>query len=130
MNSTYKIGEPLPSQQKELRLLWKEAFGDDDTFLDTFEATAFSSSRCRCATINSRVVAALYWFDCSMNEKKIAYIYAVATSIKFRGQGICHALIEDTHQQKCCPDECTNHISRRYPELPDRFWLRVWHHRG
>ena len=82
-----------------LRELWKEAFGDDDDFLDTFFNKAYDENRCRIATINEEVVAALYWFNCTLDEnlRPVAYIYAVATTKKFRGRGICHALMENTH---------------------------------
>lgn len=92
------IGQPLSSQIMELRKLWKETFGDSDAFLDTFEKTAFSLDRCRCVTIDGCVIAALYWFDCSFLGQPIAYIYAVATAKAFRGQGICHALMKNTHE--------------------------------
>ncbi|MBR2045016.1 MAG: GNAT family N-acetyltransferase [Agathobacter sp.] len=91
------ISHPLPSQLPELRQLWKETFGDSDEFLDTFQATAFSLNRCRCVVINDMVVAALYWFNCEFQGSPIAYIYAVATAREYRGQGICHALMKNTH---------------------------------
>lgn len=89
--------EPLSSQIHELRTLWKETFGDTDEFLDLFHSTAFSLNRCRCAVQDGKIVAALYWFDCSFSGNSIAYIYAVATAKEYRGQGICHALMESTH---------------------------------
>ena len=82
----------------ELRILWKQAFGDTDEFLDQFFSTGFSVARCRCATENGQLAAALYWFDCGFEGRKIAYIYAVATAMAFRRQGLCHALMEDTHK--------------------------------
>lgn len=96
--SKFQIGNPQDTQKQELRSLWKEAFGDSDSFLDLFEATAFSSTRCRCVTLDDKVVAALYWFDCEFQSKPIAYIYAVATASSHRGQGLCHALMKDTHE--------------------------------
>ena len=82
-----------------LRRLWKEAFGDEDAFLDDFFCTAFSSRRMRTITENGQLKAALYWFDCSCRGKKIAYLYAVATAKAFRGKGLCRRLMEDTHRQ-------------------------------
>lgn len=81
-----------------LRSLWQEAFGDTDIFLDHFFRTGFSPDRCRCVLCDNRPAAALYWFDCQWQDKKIAYIYAVATAKAHRGQGLCHALMEDTRQ--------------------------------
>ena len=92
------IDAPEMAQLPALRALWKEAFGDTDAFLDSFEHTAFSPERCRCITSDGQVVAALYWFDCSYKKSKIAYIYAVATAISHRGQGLCRKLMDDTHR--------------------------------
>ncbi len=103
--NSMKIDKPLDCQQKGLRLLWQEAFGDSEEFLDTFFNTAFSPDRCRCVTINGQVIAALYWFNCTrktdntntLTNTPIAYIYAVATAEEYRGCGICHKLMENTH---------------------------------
>ena len=81
-----------------LRRLWKQAFGDSDTFLDGFFQTGFSFDRCRCLLLDNALAAALYWFDCTWGNKKVAYIYAVATDDAFRGKGLCRALMENTHR--------------------------------
>lgn len=91
------IDAPVPEQLSGLRGLWKEAFGDTDTFLDLFFTAAFSPDRCRCVTLDHRPVSALYWFDCSVEGQKTAYIYAVATAESHRGQGLCRTLLADTH---------------------------------
>lgn len=93
-----KIDTPLISQIPALRSLWQEAFDDTDEFLDNFYTTAFCTDRCRCVTADGTVIAALYWFDCFCIDKRVAYIYAVATSKAFRGQGICHKLMKNTHR--------------------------------
>lgn len=92
-----KIDFPSPSQIPQLRRLWKEAFGDEDAFLDQFFSTAFSSHRCRCVELDGQIAAGLYWLDCRYDSKRIAYIYAVATGKAYRGQGLCAALMADTH---------------------------------
>lgn len=91
-----KIDYPLEMQIPGLRSLWKEAFGDSDAFLDIFWDTAFSADRCRCITVDGQVAAALYWFDCRLDDRPIAYVYAVATAKTFRGQGLCRRLMDDT----------------------------------
>lgn len=91
------INTPLHSQIPDLRALWQEAFNDTDAFLDTFFKTAFHPGRCRCATKDGKVTAALYWFDCLHKNKPIAYIYAVATAASHRRQGLCRKLMADTH---------------------------------
>lgn len=87
-------GEDIP----HLRQLWKEAFGDPDAFLDSFFATGFSFDRCRCLFFQSKPAAVLYWFDCLWQERRVAYIYAVATDPAHRGKGFCRLLMEDTHR--------------------------------
>ena len=81
-----------------LKSLWKEAFGDGDEFLDSFFETAYSPSRCQVIARENEVLGALYIFDCALNNKKIAYIYAVATKKSAQGQGICTALMRYTHE--------------------------------
>ena len=92
------IDVPIQSQIPALRSLWKEAFGDTEDFLDDFWRTAYDVNRCRCAVVGGKVAAALYWFNCLYMEKRIAYVYAVATAETYRGRGISHALMEDTHR--------------------------------
>lgn len=92
-----KIDAPCNLVIPSLRTLWQEAFGDTEAFLDNFFQTAFSPNRSRCITIEGDVAAALYWFDCWYDGKPVAYVYAVATAKVFRGQGLCHKLMEDTH---------------------------------
>ena len=92
------IDAPTAAQLPALRSLWREAFGDTEEFLDAFKATALSADRCRCAVADGALAGALYWFDCFCQGKRLAYLYAVATAKAFRGRGICHALMEDTHR--------------------------------
>lgn len=91
------FGTPLPTDLSSLRSLWQEAFGDSDKFLDSFFNTAYDAKRCRVATIDGNVVAALYWFNGEIYNKPIAYIYAVATATNYRRLGICSKLMENTH---------------------------------
>ena len=91
------IKQPGVEEISQLRQLWKEAFGDTDAFLDIFFSAAFAPERCRCVLADGTVAAALYWFSCQSDGQPLAYLYAVATSQKFRGQGLCRQLMADTH---------------------------------
>ena len=91
------IDRPHAADISALRQLWQQAFGDTDAFLDGFFHTGYSPDRCRCIKQDGQLAAALYWFDCRWEGKKLAYLYAVATDEHFRGQGLCRALMEDTH---------------------------------
>ncbi len=88
-----QIDRPTPSQLPGLRQLWQEAFGDDDRFLDAFFATGYSPNRCRCVTLDGHLAAAVYWFDCTWQNKRVAYIYALAVRESHRGQGLAHSLM-------------------------------------
>ena len=81
-----------------LKRLWKTVFGDPDSFIDTFFAVAFSPDRCRYTEENGEAVCALYWFDCSYEGGKLAYIYAVATHPNHRGKGLASRLLRQTHE--------------------------------
>ena len=88
---------PKLAQIPDLRRLWQQAFGDTEEFLDSFFSMAFARERCRCITVEDRLVAALYWFDCNWEGRKAAYVYAVATDSAYQGKGYCRTLLEDTH---------------------------------
>lgn len=92
------IKNPTPEDVASLRLLWKEAFGDTDAFLDKFFGVGFSANRCRLLSVDGQLAAVLYWFDCSWNEEKVAYLYAVATAKDKQGNGLCRTLMTDTHK--------------------------------
>ena len=57
--------------------------------------------------MEGEIAAALYWFDCDLphwasptefSVRKLAYLYAVATAKAHQGQGLCRALMENTHE--------------------------------
>ena len=81
------IDAPQVAQVAQLRALWQEAFGDTDAFLDAFYHTAFCPERSRCVMVEGNVVAAVYWFSCSCDGRKVAYIYALATAKAYQGHG-------------------------------------------
>lgn len=86
------------SDLSELRRLWKEAFGDEDEYLDIFFRTAYSPERSRVLFLNGEVIGSAYWLDCFLREKKLAYIYAVAIDSHYQGQGMGSALMENIHR--------------------------------
>ena len=93
------IDKPADRQISQLRDLWREAFGDSGEFLDAFFHTAYSPERSLCVLDGSKVAAAVYWFDCELQGKKIAYLYALATAIAYRGQGIGHRLMDEVNSR-------------------------------
>lgn len=85
------------TDREALTRLWQEAFGDERSFIDAFFETGYAPERSRVAVENGELAGMLYWFDCELGERKIAYIYAVATDERFRGQGIASRLMADVH---------------------------------
>lgn len=83
--------------EKELKALWQEAFDDPELFLDAFFRTGFGKDRYAVLLRQGELAGALYWFDCFWGDRKLAYIYAVATAKKFRRQGVCRELMEKAH---------------------------------
>ena len=88
---------PGKDQTPQLIRLWKEVFGEYEGFWELFLDTAFSPDHCRCVMEDGQVMAGLYWFDCSCEGDKIAYIYAVVTDPRHRGKGLCRKLMADVH---------------------------------
>ena len=82
---------------KQLKDLWKKAFGDSEEAINLFFDTAYAPQRCRYLEVNGEITAALYWMDAEYAGQKFAYIYGVATEPAHRGKGLCRKLMEKTH---------------------------------
>lgn len=87
----YTVLEDRPALTK----LWQEAFGDGIAYIDAFFETAYAPERSRVAVADGRIAGMHFWFDCQLAGEKYAYLYAVATDSRFRGQGIATALMEE-----------------------------------
>lgn len=88
---TIEFRHPLPEEEAPLRALFTEAFGDGD-FTDLFFRTGYAPERCL-AAFDGALLAALHWFDCSLEGQKAAYIYGIAAFESCRGRGIGSGLI-------------------------------------
>lgn len=93
-----KIDCPAPDLVPQLKQLWQLAFAEEEAFLALFFEKGFAPERCRCVVSEGRVLAGLYWFDCEFRGEPYAYIYGVATHPAAQGQGLCRALMADTHR--------------------------------
>ena len=88
---TIEFRQPRPEEEAPLRALFTEAFGDG-SFTDLFFRTGYAPARCL-AAFDSALLAALHWFDCSLEGRKAAYIYGIAAFEDCRGRGIGSGLI-------------------------------------
>lgn len=81
-----------------LRKLWQQAFKDSDAVLDAFFATGFSPERCNYICVDDTPICAVYWFDCTLDNHKLAYLYAMATEKAHQSKGFAHRLMAHTHR--------------------------------
>lgn len=88
---TIEFRQPRPEEEAPLRALFTEAFGDGG-FTDLFFQTGYAPERCLGA-FDGALLAALHWFDCSLEGQKAAYIYGIAAFESCRGLGIGSGLI-------------------------------------
>lgn len=91
------IDRPTPSQLEEMKALWQEAFGDSREFVELFFRHGFSPERCRVVS-DEALLGAVYWFDCSCDGSRFAYIYALAVKACARGRGVGTRLMDSVHR--------------------------------
>ena len=87
----------LSSEQREMRAMWHDIFGDDEVEIDAFlvrhpEAVPMIQKE------EGKVVSMLYVVPLQMWEQRVAYIYAVATLPEYRGRGIASKLLGEALQ--------------------------------
>ena len=84
----------LSSEQREMREMWHDIFGDEYHEIDAF-LIRHDDARPFLHKEDGRVVAMLYVVPLQMWERRVAYIYAVATLAEYRGQGIASRLLNE-----------------------------------
>lgn len=92
-----EIDRPRPGSETRLQQLWHQSFGDSEDWIRLFFSRVYAPERCRCLTKGGTIAASLYWFDTEYAGQKLAYLYAIATDPACRRQGLCRALMENTH---------------------------------
>ena len=94
----------LTAEQREMRQMWHDIFGDEISEIDSFllrhhDALPFIHKE------NGEVVSMLFVVPLQMWNKRVAYIYAVATKPEYRGRGIASKLISEAVQYACIGDK-------------------------
>ena len=92
------IKKTATSDVPHLKRLWKEAFGDTDEFIDGFFSLGFSPDRSLALYCEDEIASVIYWFDCEFKNKKVAYVYGVATRKCERGKGYSTLLMKRAHE--------------------------------
>lgn len=88
---TIELRRPTAPEEPRLRALFTEAFSDAG-FTDLFFRTAYAPERCL-AAFDDDLLAALHWFDCSLEGRRAAYVYGIAAFRDHQGRGIGSKLI-------------------------------------
>ena len=84
--------------KEQIMLLWNKAFGDGVNDIQRYLVTLFQYILVY--EEQDIVKGMLAVLPVTLDDKKGGYIYAVTTDEKFRGQGICRALVEYVKQSK------------------------------
>lgn len=82
----------LTDEQRQMRRMWHEIFGDEIAEIDTF-LIRHSEAVPMIYKERDRVVSMLFVVPLQMWEQRVAYIYAVATLAEYRGRGIASNLL-------------------------------------
>ena len=83
---------PRPSREddeKSLKALWHEVFGDTDVYIDTFFRELYRPGMASVVEEDGKIVAAAY----AVPFGAVRYIFAVATKLEYRGRGYGRAVV-------------------------------------
>ena len=85
----------------QLKALWKQAFGDEDSFIDAFFEDLYRPERCVLIEDEGRVLSMAYLLPCTLVWKgegggsegllesaDCAYLYGMCTDEAYRGRGL------------------------------------------
>lgn len=84
----------LSPEQREMRKMWHEIFGDDIAEIDSF-FVRHDDAISLIHTEAGKVVSMLFVVPLRMWGQRVAYIYAVATRPEYRGRGIASRLLKE-----------------------------------
>lgn len=79
------------------KALWSAAFGDDG-WIDSFFRTAFQAENTLAIFRDGQLAAGLAWMQTSCQGRKLAYLYAVATTPEYRHRGLCRELMTNAQE--------------------------------
>lgn len=75
--------------EKALKALWREVFGDTDVYIDTFFRELYRPGMASVVEEDGKIVAAAY----AVPFGAVRYIFAVATKPAYRGRGYGRAVV-------------------------------------
>lgn len=85
----------MHADEIEVKNLWREAFGDEEAFIDAFIMRFYSRRRAFVARREGRLAGMVHRVPFRTELGRTGYLYGVATAREFRRQGIAAQLIEE-----------------------------------
>lgn len=110
----------LHPDETACKRLWAEAFGDDETFVDSFLLHHYRRERMLTATCDGQTVAMLHLLPFRSELGRTTYIYGVATAPAYRNRGLATQLMREAMQRI---DEQGDDAAILIPS-PEKDWLR------
>ena len=83
------------TQERACHELWKEVFGDSDSFIAQFMHNYYKKSNMFSIEENGRLVSMLHLITFNCNGHNVGYIYAVATAAEARKRGHATQLLRE-----------------------------------
>jgi len=77
-----------PGDEKTLKALWKDVFGDGEAFIELFFREVYTPGMAAVAAEDGKIVSAAY----AVPFGEALYIYAVGTRAEYRGRGLGKAV--------------------------------------
>lgn len=85
----------LDADESACKALWTEAFGDDETFVDSFLLHHYRRERMLTVECNGRTAAMLHLLPFRSELGRTTYIYGVATETACRNRGLAGQLLRE-----------------------------------
>lgn len=82
---------------QELKKLWKDCFGDEDSYINNFFASMYNGEHVLLAEKDGMLMGASFFLPAKLYQngiwQDIRYVYALATDRHYRGRGVARTLL-------------------------------------
>lgn len=85
----------LTDQQRACKQLWREAFGDEEAFIDQFLLGYYRSERMMRIEQEGELACMLHLIPFQSVSGPLCYLYGVATARKWQGKGLATRLMQE-----------------------------------
>lgn len=85
----------MNDDMRDVKKVWKECFGDEDTFVNSFLARYYFPDCSYVHKEDGHVVSMAFMVPCMSELGPTAYLYAIATLPQYRSKGFAGRLVQD-----------------------------------